>query len=104
MTVLLYHIVCSAKCPRGDDEPGGGEVLKEACLEIAKLWEIWFLEIGVDRDHAHFLVQSVPTYSVSKIVQTLKSATAREVFAKAPEMKRKLWRGSFGEKDISSTR
>ena len=36
-----------------------------------KRYEIWFLEIGVDRDHAHFLVQSLPTYSPTKIVQTV---------------------------------
>ena len=71
------------------------EVLKNACIEIEKRWEIYFLEIGVDRDHAHFLVQSVPGYSPTKIVQTVKSVTAREVFAKAPEVKMKLWGGEF---------
>ena len=30
-----------------------------------------------------------------KIVQTVKSLTAREVFAKAPEVKKKLWGGQF---------
>jgi hypothetical protein len=45
--------------------------LREACLEIEKRWEIVFLEIGMDRDHAHFLIQSVPTYSVTKIVTTV---------------------------------
>ena len=70
-------------------------VLREACLEIEKRWEIVFLEIGMDRDHAHFLIQSVPTYSVKKIVTTVKSVIAREVFAKAPEVKGKLWGGEF---------
>ena len=49
----------------------------------------------VDRDHAHFLVQSVPMYSPTTTVQTVKSITAREVFAKAPEVNRKLWGGEF---------
>ena len=70
-------------------------VLKAVCLEIEKRWEIRFLEIGVDLDHAHFLVQSVPSYSPTKIVQIIKSMTAREVFAKAPEVKKKLWGGEF---------
>jgi REP element-mobilizing transposase RayT len=70
-------------------------VLREVCLEIAKRWEIVFLEIGVDRDHAHFLIQSVPTYSPTKIVTTVKSVTAREVFAAVPEVKKKLWGGEF---------
>ena len=37
------------------------EVLREVCLEIEKRYEIKFVEIGVDKDHVHFLVQSVPT-------------------------------------------
>lgn len=30
------------------------EVLKAACVEVQKRWEIEFLEIGLDRDQAHF--------------------------------------------------
>ncbi len=73
-------------------------VLREACLEIAKRWEIVFLEIGVDRDRAHFLIQSVPMYSPTKIVTTVKSVTAREVFAAVPEVKTKLWGGDIWRK------
>jgi len=71
------------------------EVLRSACVEIEKRWEIAFLEIGLDRDHAHFLIQSVPTYSATRIVRTVKSITAREVMAKAPEVKEQLWGGEF---------
>ena len=51
-----------------------------------------FLEIGTDNDHVHFLIQSVPAYSVSKIVQVIKSITAREIFQRCPQVK-KQWRG-----------
>ena len=37
----------------------------------------------------------MPTFSVTKIVTTVKSVIAREVFAKAPEVKGKLWGGEF---------
>jgi REP element-mobilizing transposase RayT len=33
--------------------------------------------------------------SVSKIVQTIKSITAREIFKMYPEVKRELWGGNF---------
>jgi len=33
--------------------------------------------------------------AVSKIVQTIKSITAREVFKNYPKVKRKLWGGNF---------
>ena len=69
--------------------------MKEVCLEIAKRYEIVFLEIGTDKDHVHFLVQSVPTYSVTKLVRVIKSVTAREIFRACPQVKRQLWGGEF---------
>jgi len=54
-----------------------------------------FLEIGTDRTQMHFLIQAVLTYSPTKIVQTVKSLTARQVFARAPEVKKQLWGGEL---------
>jgi REP element-mobilizing transposase RayT len=34
-------------------------------------------------------------YSPKKIIQTIKSITAREIFQKHPEVKKKLWGGEF---------
>ena len=95
VSVLMYHLVCAAKYRRVVMSSHVDEVLRQACMEIEKRWEIVFLEIGLDRDHAHFLIQSVPTYSVTKIVTTVKSVIAREVFTKVPEVKTKLWGGEF---------
>ena len=91
----MYHVVCAAKYRRVVMSERVDEVLREACIEIEKRWEIIFLEIGLDRDHAHFLIQSVPSYSPTRIVTTVKSVIAREVFAKAPEVKEQLWGGEF---------
>lgn len=95
VTVLLYHIVLPAKYRRMVFSINVDTKLKEVCLEISKRYEITFLEIGTDKDHAHFLIQSVPTYSVKKIIQTLKSITAREIFKSCPEVKEQLWGGQF---------
>lgn len=95
VSVLMYHLVCAAKYRRVVMSEHVDEVLRQACLEIEKRWEIRFLEIGLDRDHAHFLIQSVPTYSPTRVVTTVKSVIAREVFAKAPEVKQRLWGGEF---------
>ena len=54
-----------------------------------------FIEIGYESDHVHFLVQSVPTFSVSKLVALLKSITAKQLFLLHPEFKKMLWGGSF---------
>jgi len=69
--------------------------LKEVCLEIEKRYQIKFLEIGTDNDHVHFLVQSVPMYSVTKLVTIIKSITAREIFRLCPQIKKELWGGEF---------
>jgi putative transposase len=99
VSVLMYHLVCAAKYRRVVMGEKVDLILKETCMEIEKRYEIRFLEIGLDRDHAHFLIQSVPTYSPTQIVTTVKSLTAREVFAKAPEVKRMLWGGEFWGKE-----
>ena len=95
VTVLMYHLVFPAKYKRVVFDRHVDEVIKEICLEIEKRYEVKFLEIGTDGDHAHFLVQSVPTYSVMKLVTMIKSITAREVFKRCPEVEEKLWGGEF---------
>ena len=91
----MYHIVCPAKYRRAVFTPPVDQKLKEVCLEISKRYEIVFLEIGTDKDHVHFLVQSVPMLSAKRIVQIIKSITAREIFRACPEVKKQLWGGEF---------
>jgi putative transposase len=94
----MYHIVCPAKYRRIVFSVNVDRILKEICLEISERYEIHFIEIGTDKDHVHFLIQSVPMYSPTKIVQVIKSITAREIFRRAPEVKKKLWGGEFWSK------
>ena len=98
VSVIIYHFVCPAKYRRVVFSETIDEVLKEVCLEIALRYEITFLEIGADKDHVHFLIQSVPTYSPTKIIQTIKSITAKKIFEMCPEVKKKLWGGEFWSK------
>ena len=95
VTVLLYHLVFPAKYRRAVIDPEVDQILRNVCLDIEARYEIKFLEIGTDKDHVHFLVQSVPMYSVKKIVQVIKSITAREVFQRCPQVKKRLWDGEF---------
>jgi len=73
-------------------------VLKDVCLEIGKRYEIVFIEIGVEKDHVHFLLQSVPSYSPTRIARMIKSITAREIIKRVPAVKRQLWGGEFWTK------
>jgi len=95
VTVLLYHLVFPAKYRRAVIGQKVDECIKGVCLEIERRYEIQFVEIGTDVDHVHFLVQSVPMYSVTEIVRKIKSITAREVFRLCPEVKTQLWGGEF---------
>jgi REP element-mobilizing transposase RayT len=95
VSILLYHIVCPAKYRKAVFTAAVDEKLKEICEEISLRYEIEFLEIGVDEDHVHFFVQSVPMYSPKKIVQTIKSITAREIFKQMPEIKQQMWGGQL---------
>ena len=95
VSVLLYHVVYSTKYRRKVLSPKVVRILLQTCKEISKRYEIEFLEIGTDKNHVHFLIQSVPTYSPTKIVRTVKSLTAREIFKRAPGVKRALWGGEF---------
>ena len=95
VSVLLYHLVFPAKYRKAVFDEQVDSLLKEVCLEMEKRYEIKFVEIGVDKDHVHFLVQSVPTYSVTRIVRMIKSITAREIFKKCPQVKKQLWGGEF---------
>ena len=94
-TLLLYHIVLPIKYRRKVITEVIGLSLKSICLEISARYEISFLEIGYECDHVHFLLQSVPSYSVTAIVTKLKSLSARELFLRHPEVKKQLWGGSF---------
>ena len=93
--LLLYHIVFPVKYRREALTPRVSESLKEICIGISERYEIHFVEIGTDVDHVHFLVQSVPVRSVSEIVRTIKSITARRLFERHPEVKELLWGGNF---------
>ncbi len=95
VSVLLYHFVCPSKYRRVVFSKKVDASLKNICLEISKRYDIFFLEIGVDKDHVHFLIQSVPTKSPTQIITTVKSLTAKEIFKKHPEVKKQLWGGEF---------
>ncbi len=92
---LMYHFVFPTKYRRMVINDEVDQVIKETCIEIGNRYEINFLEIGTDKDHIHFLIQSVPSYSPTQIAKIVKSITAKEVFRRCPEVKKKLWGGNF---------
>ena len=86
----MCHFVCVAKYRRLVITDEVDQVLWKICIEIEKRYEIRFLEIGTEGDHVHFLIQSVPMYSPTKVVTKVKSITAKEIFFHVPSVKKQL--------------
>ncbi len=95
VTVILYHLVCVAKGRQLVISQEVDTQLKQICQEISQRYEIHFVEIGADGDHVHFLIQSVPMYSPTKIARTVKSITARELLKRVAGLRESLWGASF---------
>ena len=95
VTVLIYHLVFPAKYRRAVFDEEVDKELRNVCIELESRYQVKFLEIGTDKDHVHFLVQTVPSYSVTRVVRMIKSLTAREIFMRCPQVKKQLWGGEF---------
>jgi len=94
-TLLIYHLVFPVKYRRKVFTNPVSHTLTTLCLEFGPAYEIHFLEIGIDRDHVHFLIQATPNQALSSIVTKIKSITAKYLFIKHPELKMYLWGGKF---------
>ena len=94
-SLLIFHIVCPVKYRRNVFTEEISQTLKSVCLELGIRYEYTFLEIGIDENHVHFLVQVVPNTLISAMVNTIKSITARLIFEKHPEVKTFLWKRKF---------
>ncbi len=71
------------------------EFLKSILLEIGERYWFKFDAIGIEKDHFHVVLGAAPRYSPSRIMQMIKSITARELFERYPEIKKQLWGGEF---------
>ncbi len=69
--------------------------MKNVCFEISERYCFEFDAIGRDGDNVHLFVGAEPKYSPSKIMQIIKSITARQIFKQYPEIKKQLWGGEL---------
>ena len=93
--LLIFHLVCPVKYRRKVFTEENQKTLKSICLELGIRYEYNFLEIGIDEDHVHFLIQTVPNVLISRMVQTIKSITGRLMFKQHEEVKTFLWGRQF---------
>ena len=92
---LAYHFVW---IPRYRREVLTGEIgrwLEELIREIcgARDWEIEAL--AVEQDHVHLFVSCPPRDAPAKVMNVLKSITARELYREFPHLRRSHWGGEL---------
>jgi putative transposase len=68
---------------------------KEICSAIGERYWFQFDAIGTDGDHVHIFVGSEPKNAPSKVMQIIKSITAKQIFKDFPEIRKELWGGEF---------
>jgi len=68
------------------------EELLKLCAE-ANRWKI--LELSIQPDHVHVVVQFVPTISVCKMVQLFKGKSSKIIREEFPELEESYWGDSF---------
>lgn len=93
-----YHLVW---CPKYRKDLFAQSDLRERCAElfkeIANEYGFDMEEMEVSSDHVHVLLSFPPRYSISEVVKTLKSLSARSLFREYPSIKRRLWKGEIWE-------
>ena len=69
--------------------------LKTSFAEIAERYEFEIDTMEVNEDHVHLFLSAPPRYSPARVVQILKSVSARVVFKEFPKIKKELWGGEL---------
>ena len=82
--------------------------MKAIIQKVGYDYGIEIVELEIPEDHIHMVVRSEPKQSPSKIMQVIKSISAREFFRMYPEIKKKmfwggkLWTQSFFVESIGN--
>ena len=71
------------------------KLCEDVLHEVAKRHHIEIVELSVMPDHIHTVVGIPPTMSVSKALQLLKGASARELFKRRTYFRRRYPKGHF---------
>jgi putative transposase len=94
---LKYPIVWAPKYRRDILVGEVAQTVQELCVQIAAAYDIEIDTMEVMADHVHLFLSAPPRYAPAQIVQILKSISARELFARFPWVRRRLWGGELWE-------
>ena len=87
-----YHIVWVTRYRRKILIEGLEQYLEEVIKEVRKVYPDWYIEeIGIEKEHVHLHMMIPPKYSISKVVETMKSVTSRRLKEKFPHFLKKTY-------------
>jgi putative transposase len=90
---IQYHLVWCVKY-RHDVLIGQVDTdVKELLQQIAIDNDVQIVEMESDKDHIHLLIECKPQHYIPSVVKAFKGVSARFLFKKHPELKKRLWGG-----------
>ena len=98
---IMYHFVWIPKYRHKVFMEPYRSSLKELVYKIGYDYNIEIVELEIPNDHIHMVIKSEPKQCPSRIMQTIKSISARNFFKLYPEIRKKyfwggkLWTQSF---------
>ena len=92
---LKYHFVWTPKYRKELLTGEVAEALVEILERVAEAYDMEIDTMEVMEDHVHVFLSVPPRYSPARVMQIMKSISARELFTRFPWVRRKLWGGEF---------
>jgi len=80
---LKYHVVWAPKYRKAVLKGEVGEAAKAVLRQVAEAYGMEIETLEVAEDHVHIFVGAPQRYSPARIVQILKSISARELFSRS---------------------
>jgi putative transposase len=88
---LKYHFVWIPKYRKKILTQDVAEYTKQVLERIAEEYDMIIDTLEVVEDHVHIFLEAPPRLSPARVVQILKSISARELFRQYPHLRRELW-------------
>jgi putative transposase len=93
---IMYHFVWITKYRHKIFVKPQKETLKQIINKIGYDYNINIVELEIPLDHIHMVIKSEPRLYPSRIMQVVKSLSAREFFKIYPQIKKKyFWGGNL---------
>ena len=90
-----YHMVWGVKYCKHVLNNTMKQYLVELTKELCESYEYHFMCIGIAPNHVHLFVGAPPKIAPAKVVQTIKSITARNLYKEFPQLRRQLYGGAI---------